>query len=179
MTAEWSLGQVDDVSGKYETPGSTAPHRAVPLNATTQPPPRCFGLGLNLDTHRQPGSHWVCVFIDCRELPYQIIYYDSAGRMPTKRTRDYMNRVLYDIAPLAQQEQQRTGFVYGNGSVPPVTLKYNNVVHQLQNNECGMYVLTTLERLSRGKEPFDHIRFERRRDDALNSRRKEIFVPLE
>ena len=170
----------DDMAGVYESPGLTAPHRAAPPNTPTKPPPRCFGLGLNLDTHRQPGSHWVCVFVDCRTLPYQIIYYDSAGRIPPKRVRRYMHRLIHDLAPIANDElnamKTANKNVPDNLPNPPIKILYNNIIHQQENNECGMYVISVLERLSKDRIPFDVLRFERRRDISLNELRFDKFV---
>ena len=165
------ISNLDFLAGVYKKPGLTAPHRKAPIGAETAPPPRCFGIGINLDSYRGPGTHWVCIFVDCRSLPFQVIYYDSAGRAPHNDILDYMCDIIVDLAPVARKEAG-----LGPDDLPPIEVKYNNIVHQLENNECGMYVISVLEDLSKNNISFDAVCARRNRDDKVNGLRRRTFV---
>jgi hypothetical protein len=44
---------------------------------------------VNLDTHTQPGSHWVALFIDRN---YKCEFFDSYGLEPNKQMLQYINK---------------------------------------------------------------------------------------
>ncbi|NDC95582.1 hypothetical protein EB118_10885 [bacterium] len=72
----------------------------------------------NLDTHDQPGSHWVSLLID--NVLKQIEYFDSAGNAPNKNISMFIKKV-----------KSKTRVNY--------KVVYNQRVHQKENNECGIY----------------------------------------
>lgn len=80
-----------------------------------------IGLVLNLDDHTKNGSHWVAIFID--NTLKTIEYYDSAGNLPNKNIKYFIN-TLYS-------------FLKKNGNI--YKIKYNTIQHQLKNTECGVY----------------------------------------
>lgn len=116
-----------------------------------------IGIVFNLDTHDQPGSHWVCLMID--NIKQTIEYFDSAGEAPTKY-------IKYFIKKLLKTKQFRD-----------YTFKRNKKIHQKENSECGIYCLNyIIERLN-GKS-FDDISNNIIVDDLMNKMRDVFFRPI-
>jgi hypothetical protein len=74
---------------------------------------------LNLDTHDQPGSHWVGFVVDNRVKTIE--YFDSVGKNPNKIIRSFIKDI--------------------HKKMPGYAIKINKVKHQHQNSECGVYSL--------------------------------------
>lgn len=84
-----------------------------------------IGIVFNLDTHKQPGSHWIAVYIDNQNKI--IDYFDSLGNKINKNIQDFINNFL--------------DYEY----------KYNinNIKHQKGGSQCGIYsVFYIIKRLS-------------------------------
>lgn len=111
-----------------------------------------IGIIFNLDPHDQPGSHWVCAFVD---IPKKAAYYfDSYGYAPPKEVETLLKR-LYD---------QGIEHIY-----------YNDVRHQRKGSECGMYCLFTVICLLKGRS-FHEICSKVVDDDLMNSFRDVLFA---
>lgn len=98
----------------------------------------CFGCILNVDKTTnckdggKCGSHWVCVFVDTRKLPdspWTIEYFDSVGDPPPLEICQWQER-LRKVFEKYRKEQGHTG---------GVVCDVNQISHQKQNNECGVY----------------------------------------
>jgi hypothetical protein len=111
-----------------------------------------LGIIFNLDPHDQPGSHWVCGFID---IPAKSAYYfDSYGYSPEDEIKVLLKRC----------NEQGMEHVY-----------FNDIRHQRKGSECGMYCLYVIICLLRGR-PFDQICKNVVNDDVMNSFRKMLFA---
>ena len=110
------------------------------------------GIIFNLDKHDEPGSHWVCAFIDLdKSAAY---YFDSYGYEPPA-----------EIAALLKRcKDQGCKNIY-----------YNDIRHQRKGSECGMYCLFVLICLLNGKD-FLKICKDVIDDDTMNSFRNVIFA---
>jgi len=87
-----------------------------------------IGIVFNLDKHDEPGSHWVCAFIDIdAKAAY---YFDSYGYEPEEEI----------VRLLERCKQQGCNKIY-----------YNDIRHQRKGSECGMYCLYVIICLLRGK----------------------------
>jgi hypothetical protein len=51
-----------------------------------------IGAVINLDIHTQSGSHWVALYANLDEN--KIYYFDSFGKKPGKRIRNFCNRII-------------------------------------------------------------------------------------
>ena len=110
------------------------------------------GIIFNLDKHDEPGSHWVCAFLD---IPKSSAYYfDSYGYEPPEEIV-----VLFDR--LRKQGIQHT--------------YYNDVRHQRKGSECGMYCLYTIISLVLGKS-FYEVSTRIVDDDTMNALRDVLFA---
>jgi hypothetical protein len=113
---------------------------------------RQIGIIFNLDKHDEPGSHWVCAFIDiAKSAAY---YFDSYGYEPPEEVVRLFER-------LRNQGIQHT--------------YYNDVRHQRKGSECGMYCLYTIISLLLGRT-FYQVSTQIVDDDTMNGLRDILFA---
>jgi Ulp1 protease family, C-terminal catalytic domain len=111
-----------------------------------------IGVIFNLDPHDEPGSHWVCAFIDLEKG--NAYYFDSYGYEPP----DEIERLL------KRCKDQGCKNIY-----------YNDIRHQRKGSECGMYSLFVIICLLSGKE-FTDICKNVIDDDRMNKFRDIVFA---
>lgn len=90
---------------------------------------------LNTDKHTGPGKHWIALFLNLKE---KYIYYFDSGNEPIP---SYVKTLVKDIKMQGKQHNIKIRF------------KYNRIVHQKGNSECGMYCLYFIISLLTGKKP--------------------------
>ena len=111
-----------------------------------------IGIIFNLDPHDEPGSHWVCAFID---IPASAAYYfDSYGFEPEKEI----------VTLLKRSKDQGIQNIY-----------YNDIRHQRKGSECGMYSLFCIICLLNGRSFYDICK-NVIDDDTMNLMRDLIFA---
>lgn len=111
-----------------------------------------IGIVFNLDEHDEPGSHWICGYIDIdKKASY---YFDSYGYKPPKRIAKFMT-------DLTKQGIE--------------TLMYNDIRFQRKDSECGMYCLYVLICLMKGRT-FTEICKSVIDDDTMNAFRDVLFA---
>jgi hypothetical protein len=93
---------------------------------------RKIGIIFNLDPHDEPGSHWVCGFVDLDASA--AYYFDSYGFKPEKEINVLLSRL----------HAQGIKNIY-----------YNDIRHQKKGSECGMYCLFTIICLLNGRSFYD------------------------
>lgn len=143
-----------DFDSKYGAFGKCIVEELCKLNLKKQKARGIDHIGIifNLDPHDEPGSHWVCAFID---IPDSAAYYfDSYGYAPPKEVDILLRRC----------KEQGIKHVY-----------YNDIRHQRKGSECGMYCLVTIICLLNGKS-FLNICKKIKDDDTINSFRDILFV---
>jgi hypothetical protein len=114
-----------------------------------------IGIIFNLDKHDEPGSHWVCGFID---VPKKSAYYfDSYGLPPPPEVSELLERC---------KEQGCD------------TILYNDIRHQRKDSECGMYCLYTIICLIKGRS-FQAVCMDIVKDDTMNAFRDVLFASVE
>lgn len=121
---------------------------------------RRIGVVYNTDEHYKRGEHWIASYTN---LPMkQMYFFDSVGRRPEPRITSFFAKKAKYI-----MERSRC-------QLEDIDIKYNNVVHQRGNSECGVYVVNFLIRLLNG-ESFDQIVQRRMSDREINHCRKTYF----
>jgi hypothetical protein len=111
-----------------------------------------IGIIFNLDKHDEPGSHWVCAYVD---LPKRSAYYfDSYGFEPQQEIVDFLKRC----------KEQGCDQIF-----------YNDIRHQRKGSECGMYCLYVIICLLHGK-PFYNICKNVMEDDTMVQFRDILFA---
>jgi len=111
-----------------------------------------IGIIFNLDPHDEPGSHWICAFIDLEKSA--AYYYDSYGYKPPDEV----------VRLLKRCKDQGVKNIY-----------YNDIRHQRKTSECGTFCLLVIICLLKGKE-FQDICKSMLNDDQVNKVRDIMFA---
>lgn len=159
-----STKDIDDVLKQYEKVNSSFKfigavpcdfYKIVDVDYTNFTNYKYIGIIFNLDKNDQPGSHWVSFFVDNKKKTCE--YFDSTGRGPNK----YINNFIQKIMRTYLKEH---------------TYLQNNIIHQKEDSECGVYsIYYIIKRLS-GKG-FDTLSKNVIRDEDMNKFRKVFFRP--
>ena len=126
---------------------------------------------INLDTHDQPGSHWVSMVANFKTGV--IAYFDSYSSLPEPEIQDFMAKLVV---------QAMTGFdgkSFNSKEAFFLCPLYNNTRFQRKSSECGQYSLYTVISflLSDGTaEDFAGICSVPIDDDSMNDFRRALFV---
>jgi len=117
---------------------------------------RKIGIVFNLDEHDQPGSHWMCAYIDVPGGGHKgaMYYFDSYGMRPPTRIAKFMKEC---------------------GKQGCATLLYNDIRFQWKESECGMYCLYCILCLLNGKS-FEEVCGNKINDDTMIAFRKVLYV---
>jgi len=149
-----------------------------------------LGMVINLDTHDQTGSHWVALYTDLSNN--QLYYFDSVGKKPGKRIKRFNNKIIkylynkdknknIEIGQIAgminnlDDKKKKSKYVKLLGKkLQNFDIRYNNIQHQQQNSECGVYSINFILRIVKG-ESFDSIVNNITPDEKVNQCRKVYF----
>jgi len=96
-----------------------------------------IGIIFNTDTHDKPGAHWVSVFIDVRAKV--IFFFDSTSDTPQTRISKFIKTV--------KDQGSENGIQF--------KVYINDVSHQRNNTECGVYSLFMIIHMLTGKMTVD------------------------
>lgn len=92
-----------------------------------------IGIVFNTDPHDKPGEHWVSMFIDVRARV--VFFFDSTGDQPQRRIRQFMRMVC---------EQGAANGIHFKEYI-------NDIHHQRNDSECGVYSIFMLIHMLLGK----------------------------
>jgi len=146
---------------------------------------RQLGFIFNLDEHWQSGSHWVSMYANLKKN--QIYFFDSGGKRPVKRIRDLVNRIstwcykrnIKKSRSIIKKSEEMIDLDFMESTKNPIeksikSIKYNSIVHQKKNSECGVYSINFIRRMLLG-ETFESITKNPTNDDEMNECRKIYF----
>lgn len=139
---------------------------------------RMFSMVINLDTHDQPGSHWVTLFccVDPKDPKYGICYFDSGGLPPEPiqgTSKDpitaFMRRIKNEVVELYGKEHENMFWV-----------RYNPEQKQFKNTECGMFcILFNILCLEHTDADYKRIRQMIGNDEDVHELRKIFYVAVD
>lgn len=92
-----------------------------------------IGFIFNTDPHDKPGAHWISLFIDVREKV--IFFFDSTSDAPQNEIKRFVKKIL--------EQGKKAGIVF--------TVYINDVAHQRDDTECGVYSLFMIIHMLTGK----------------------------
>ena len=116
-----------------------------------------IGVVFNTDYHYEPGSHWICVFIDLKKNIFFL--FDSSGEEKLPEIEEFY------------QQLKKTNH----------KLKYKsneNFPHQRNNGECGIYCLYVLTKLLKGEITINSLKKKRIDDIEMSKYRKIFYNPI-
>lgn len=122
-----------------------------------------IGIVFNEDNHKQPGSHWVCAFLD---IPRGRFYYiDSVGHPMPDEIKAFVDRLRDEYAQL-----------YGG----QLRVDASRVPHQRGDNQCGMYCLFFIIALLTESATYEELSKNRIPDGMMADLRRVLFrTPVE
>ena len=119
---------------------------------------RQIGIVFNLDPHYKSGSHWVCLFVNCKK---QFVYYfDSYGDVTPTQIRKFARKV--------QDQSEKFGKRF--------KFSYNKKRHQFKNSECGMFSIYFLDQFIKNKHIQKTLSNKNLNDDYVFNLRKKFFT---
>ena len=128
----------------------------------------------------------------------QIYFFDSVGKRPVKRIRKFINKVtkylynkkynsklpindiitkiksIYNLTGDSLNNELNKNKYLNNLLTDGFDIRYNNIQHQFNNSECGVYSINFIIRLVSG-ESFDDIINNVTKDEEMNTNRKIYF----
>jgi hypothetical protein len=154
-----------------------------------------IGLVINQDEHWKSGSHWVGLFIDFNKNG--IYYFDSVGSPPLKLTKKFITKIAKYMYKKKYNEELPVNNVikifktlkdipdtklnkvlnekkYLKNLVKNFDIRFNNIQHQFDNSECGVYSINFILNMAEGKE-FDDVINNVKKDEVMNTNRKIFF----
>jgi hypothetical protein len=141
-----------------------------------------IGMVINLDVHTQGGSHWVALYTDLQKG--QIYYFDSFAKKPSKRTKKFINKILKYLYKKNYNKDININSLIETikssnenkdlKNLKKFDIRYNNIQHQFNNSECGVYSINFIVRLV-GGENFDEITQNITKDNEMNKCRTKYF----
>lgn len=120
-----------------------------------------FGIVFNLDEHDESGSHWVAMYSDFEKG--EVFFFDSYGTKPEKRIRKLMRRHSEFIQKNLGRQIARADYN-----------DYNQIRHQYEGSECGVYSINFILRMARG-DTFDDVCKSKIPDKKINKCRNLYF----
>lgn len=135
-----------------------------------------LGMVINLDEHYKSGSHWVALFTDLKKN--QVYFFDSVGKPPGKRIRKLINRIIKYFYKRKFNKELNINEIIKYKNTDEISknfhVDYNNIQHQKDDSECGVYSINAILSL------IDGISFEKLcsniiPDDEINKERNEYF----
>jgi hypothetical protein len=140
---------------------------------------RRYGVIFNTDPSYKSGEHWISMYIDLninnpdKNFGPVINFYDSLAVCPAPdQIIKYINYIVSfksKLINLYKKEGHDTSKV-------DFTINCNNVQHQRDNNECGVYSMYYITESLKGKT-FREITNNVIRDEEMNKKRKYFFSP--
>lgn len=126
-----------------------------------------FAMVLNLDNHRQPGSHWVAVYcnLDPKKNNFGMYYYDSVATPPGQEVIGFSQDV-------ARQVKEH----YGPKVASRFDTRFNTTQKQFKNTECGIFSMVFITQMLKYID-YDFICKHMRKDDDMNEIRDVLYRP--
>jgi hypothetical protein len=141
-----------------------------------------IGMVINLDPHNKPGSHWVSLYANLDKN--QMYFFDSFGKKPRKKIKTFINKITKYMYQKKYNKQLPINKVLKNiknnnniqeiDNLNTFDIRYNQIQHQFEDTECGVYSINFIIRLV-GGETFDDITNNIKNDDFMNNCRKSYF----
>jgi hypothetical protein len=149
---------------------------AISIEALMKRGKRYIGVVFNLDKHTQSGSHWISLFVNIKTG--EINFWDSIARPAPPEVEELMDKISKQLLIVKKKENDGKYKLYSDSgcTYDKPKKQVNEVRHQFENTECGMYSLYfIIEQLDKGKS-FDDVCKNIIRDARMNAMRKEYFI---
>ena len=128
-----------------------------------------FGFIFNTDPHTEPGEHWVSMFMHIgneagerseHTAPSFVHYFDSTGDPPPTEITELVEMIGKQAMELDIQAPQ---------------FSRNEIVHQKQNTECGIYALYFIASMTSRHDHLEKFNSGRISDSEMSEYRKKFW----
>jgi hypothetical protein len=122
-----------------------------------------LGMVFNTDLHHRSGEHWFSLYIDLKGVNIKkqpcIYYFDSLASKPKEEVVKFVKRIQEQCCDIKKD----------------IKFLYNDIKHQHENTECGVYCLHFLVSMLKG-EQFKKYITNKRNDSEMSEFRKFFYV---
>ena len=127
---------------------------------------KSIGMVFNTDPHDKSGEHWFAVYIDLygtniKKKPH-IFHFDSLAKEPKDEIVNFVEDIKKQCGSLNKGKK--------------IDFLFNDIKHQHNNTECGVYCLHFLVSMLQGKDFKKYIK-NKRSDEQMEKFRKIFFIP--
>jgi hypothetical protein len=123
-----------------------------------------LGMVFNTDPHDRSGQHWFSLYIDLKGKNIKnkpcIYYFDSLASKPKKEVVEFVKRIQDQCLDINRD----------------IKFLYNDIKHQHENTECGVYCLHFLVSMLKGQNFKKYIK-NKKNDKKMEKFRKFFFIP--
>lgn len=120
------------------------------------------GIVFNTDPSHKSGQHWISMFIDLKgenQNDPHIYFFDSVADKPPKQVEDFIKRMIDESKDINNE----------------LKFAYNNIVHQRENTECGVYSIYFISEMLKGEKFHEFIK-KIKRDSYMKKLRNFFFI---
>ena len=122
-----------------------------------------LGMVFNTDPHNSSGEHWFSLYIDLKGVNIKnkpcIYYFDSIAYKPKDEVVELVKRVQDQCLKINKD----------------IEFLFNDIKHQHENTECGVYCLHFLVSMLKGEDFKKYIK-KKRNDKKMEKFRKFFFI---
>jgi hypothetical protein len=104
----------------------------IPFASLYEKGTKCAACVINSDCYHGPGKHWMALFVDARQVPATIEFFNSSGNAPAPEWVEWMIKTKDDLDATNGPIKKRTG---------AKIVRVTNMRHQHSATECGVYSL--------------------------------------
>ena len=120
------------------------------------------GIVFNTDPSHKSGQHWISMFIDLKgenQNHPHIYFFDSVAKKPPQEVEDFIKKMINESKEINNE----------------LKFAYNNIVHQQENTECGIYSIYFISEMLKGRK-FHELINKIKRDSYMKKLRKFFFI---
>ena len=120
------------------------------------------GIVFNTDPSTESGQHWISMFMDLKgknmNEPY-IYFFDSVANEPPNEIKNFIQKMINESKQINNE----------------LKFAYNDIVHQQENTECGIYSIYFITEMLKEKSFFDFIK-NIKKDDYMKKLRNIFYI---
>lgn len=136
-----------------------------------------FACVMNTDLSTGSGKHWICMFIDFRDDPITIEFFDSGGDFPQHSFQEAMEKFKDDILNFPEFLHYQYLVNSDGGRKAVKTIYSSDFQHQYSSTECGVYALFYIRARITGTPVYYFLK-NKIPDERMLELRKLLFTPI-
>lgn len=98
----------------------------IPINEVYSQKYNTAACVINSDVYKNPGKHWMALFVDMRQEPFTVEFFNSSGNPPVAEFTAWMQESVTRLESLGKKAE---------------SVCVSRIKHQYSRTECGVYAL--------------------------------------